>query len=95
MTLSDAERQRRHRERQRTGAVVAPTELLPGDIERLCDCGWLTEEDALNPTQLARALLTAWRKSPPVIYTEKSVTALRTGLFDAARITQDVEDLDE
>lgn len=80
------ERQRRHRRRLRTGAVIVPVELLPIDIERLLDCGWVTEEDALSLTLLGRAFRSAWERSPPVNSPQKTVTALRTALPGPDRI---------
>ncbi|WP_282609397.1 hypothetical protein [Pelagibius sp. Alg239-R121] len=88
MTMTPAERQRRFRERLRNGATQVTIELLPIHIERLLDCGWLTEEESERTSALARAFLSSWERSPPVNSPEKTVTALRTGLFDPDRISR-------
>ena len=54
--LSDAERQRRRRERLRTGARTFKGELPADVVERLVELGRLSEAEANDPNQLGDVL---------------------------------------
>ena len=50
--LTDAERQRRYRDRQRRGVVLAMVEIPPDLVEGWISDDWITEEDSRDPDRL-------------------------------------------
>ena len=55
--MSDADRQRRYRKRQKDGVQVVPLPVGYTLIDRLIDEGLLSPDDALDPGKLAEAIL--------------------------------------
>ena len=55
--MSNAERQRRYRQRQKDRVQVVPVDVGYTLIERLLDDGFLSPDDALDPGKLAEAIL--------------------------------------
>ncbi len=54
--VSDAERQRRYRARQRHGMRMLTVELGPAVLERLVAEGWLNAEEAQDMTKIGDAI---------------------------------------
>ncbi len=54
--LPAAEKQRRYRERKRAGSRIASTEISSDVIEGLIRHGWISAEEAKDPSALGAAL---------------------------------------
>ncbi len=57
-----AERQRRHRDRQRAGIFVVPVQVTGEMVEALCRRGDLDEGDSSGPDQVGEAIAVAARR---------------------------------
>ncbi len=55
-SVSDAERQRRHRERRRRGVRVLTVELRPDCLKRLIADGWLGADEADDTAKVCDAV---------------------------------------
>lgn len=49
-------RQRRFRQRQRQGIVVAPVPTTPDVVEAMLDLNWISDEESRNREQLGEAI---------------------------------------
>jgi hypothetical protein len=56
MALTNAERQRRFRLRQKQGAVCITIGVMPAVVEALIDSGRISEADAIEPAKLAETV---------------------------------------